>query len=238
MAKRLYQHSVLPHSDALAGLGELTHQLPPVAQAWLDRFGITELERLHHGIQWSEEKKYLVLPITNEHGYVVGTNSRYFGDNPKHPKYINSFSNASIFKVVVPREDAVGMGVRRALVLVEDLLSAIKVGRSYRTLCLTGTNLPDDLFLRCLGYCSTHSLSVVVWLDSNMHQKAVGYAKRFSQYLPARAVVDTDRDPKEHTDIEILDVLHRTIEVLPQRQVELAQDEPGRQQTVSEGESP
>jgi hypothetical protein len=217
MAKRLYQHSVLPHSDALTGLGELTFDLPPKAQTWLDKYGITQLEQLQNGIQWSETKQYLILPITNEHGYVVGTNSRYFGDNPKHPKYINSHSNASIFKLVSPSRDAF-----RSLVLVEDILSSIKVGRVCQSLCLTGTNIPSELFLRIISHCSRYQFSVIIWLDSNMHQKAIGYAKRFSQYLPSYAVIDTDRDPKEHTDLEIIDVLSRTLKILSPEQSTLA----------------
>lgn len=221
MAKKLYQHSVLSHADALRGLGELTFQLPPKAQDWLDKYGITQLEQIQHGIQWSESKQYLILPITNEHGYVVGTNSRYFGDNPKHPKYVNSNSNAHIFKVVAPVRPSIS-----AFVLVEDLLSAIKVGRHCSALCLTGTHLPDDLFLRVLSHCSVRHESVVVWLDANMHQKSVLYAKRFSQYLPAVPLIETDRDPKEHTDKEIVDLLSRATQVLPRRQGELAEVQP------------
>jgi hypothetical protein len=230
MAKRLYQHSVLPHADALAGLGDLSFELPTRAQAWLDKYGITQLEQIQNGIQWSESKKYLVLPITNEHGYVVGTNSRYFGDNPQHPKYVNNYSNAGIFKVVKPSSPCVN-----ALVLVEDLLSTIKVGRHTDALCLTGTNIPDDLLLRILSYCSSGNKAVIIWLDSNMHQKAVGYAKRFSQFLPAFAVVDREKDPKEHTDVEIVDVLSRASQAFPAGQNELAETQPGNQQVLPQG---
>lgn len=207
LSRRLGGGSLPPAITAsLESLGELTYSLPPGPLAWLEKYGITEHERLVFGYQWSEDKNLLIFPITSN-GRVIGFNGRYFGDNPKHPKYITKILDKNYvltFKPDVPAYPT--------LVLTEDVVSALKVGRQSHTMALLGTHIPAPLLARIVAYCLAHRLCAIVWLDGDKKPEALKWAKRLSQFIPATCIW-TEKDPKEYTNEEILEFLSSHIQV-------------------------
>jgi hypothetical protein len=89
------------------------------------------------------------------------------------------------------------------IVVVEDVVSAIKVGRVSTALPLFGNNLPSDWMVRI------HKLRpnrVLIWLDSNMVQQARKLAKKMNILLPSKTI-ETDLDPKYYSTEEIMEYL-------------------------------
>jgi hypothetical protein len=189
MAKKLYQHGTHPQSDPYLDTDGFTARIPAVALQWLYRYQVTDKEIHDHGICWNPAKDCLVLPVFDGSRLVV-TNSRYFGDNPDHPKYVTKGYKNQHFKLF-PRDG-------NTLVLCEDYLSALRVGRKYSAIPLLGAHVPLDLVLPLLGRYSC----ILVWLDPDKRLEAIKAANRISQYISSRAVL-SDRDPKEYTDEEI-----------------------------------
>lgn len=146
---------------------------------------------------WSEQERKLIFPIIDkELGYLQAWQYRYFGDNPKHPKWVGYGINDSLIHIV-------GMG-SNSLVLVEDLISADKVGHITPTLCLFGSNISLKRLatLKTLGYTE-----IVIWLDWDKKEYAIK-AAQLAQSIGLQArVIHTKLDPKEYDYESIIQTL-------------------------------
>jgi len=86
-----------------------------------------------------------------------------------------------------------GKASSSTVVFVEDIVSAIKVGRHYGTVCLFGSTIPES---RLLAICKNPFVTdIVFWLDNDKFETALEYAK-YTRPLCDTAVVLTDEDPK------------------------------------------
>jgi hypothetical protein len=93
------------------------------------------------------------------------------------------------------------------LVIVEDILSAIKVGRYCNSLALLGSYVPDDLITKLQKY-----EKIFIWLDYDKLSSSYKYAKRIKALtgLPVKVII-TKEDPKYINDTAI----KQHLEVLP-----------------------
>jgi hypothetical protein len=90
---------------------------------------------------------------------------------------------------------------RDAVFLVEDALSAEKVGKYADAVAILTTTAGDDLKNKLVG---TYK-HVVVWLDDDnvdVRRKQLALKTMFDPYVKV-TVLHTSRDPKRHTDSEI-----------------------------------
>lgn len=202
-------------------LGELTFKLPDNAAGWINKYELSETEIIRNQIQWSPEKSFLVLPMIDGHTQAIcGASCRYFGPNKDHPKYINYYlANKPKDPYALAKEPPKGTELS-ALVLVEDMVSAIKVARKASCLPLLGTNISPDLFERLVGLSVFSSSPVLVWLDPDKHQLSIKHARRFQQFITAHAVI-SDKDPKYYNTDKIHDILLSTLSVPAAKQGEL-----------------
>jgi hypothetical protein len=170
------------------------NKIPERALKWLSKYGVTERERYFHNILWCDLRQTLVFPVIRD-GKVTLTNERYFGNDPKHPKYL-TFGNKS-------REILVLQGpAKRTLVLVEDFISALKASRVITSIPLFGTTCPESV----LEWAPNHVSSIGVWLDLDKASEALREASRLSQRVPTVAVL-SQMDPKEYTVNQMTDIL-------------------------------
>jgi hypothetical protein len=202
--------------------GELTYKYPVQVEEWLNKYELTELECVRNQIQWSEARSLLVIPvidpISSKH---IAYNCRYFGDDPKMPKYINEYpegraaAQTSTFRtptrVFVP-----------SLVLVEDQISGIKIARQAHSLALLGTHLPAWLFDQLITYSWRTSSPILVWLDPDKHDVSIKYSRKFRQYTLSYPIL-SDKDPKYYNDKEINGFLSDAIRLSGAKQGALGQ---------------
>lgn len=92
----------------------------------------------------------------------------------------------------------------KTLVVVEDIISAIKVGRQYGSMPLFGAFLAPQQ-MAAIGRLGMDR--VVIWLDCDKYVAGMDYAKRMGVITPSVAI-QTYEDPKYYND----EVIHHIVE--------------------------
>lgn len=172
------------------------------ALAWLNKYGITDAERFKYKIGWSEVYESLVLPAFDRGGNLLLVQRRYFGDGP-FEKYHTKGAPESVVWTCRPaacdlRSDPFDT-YNGSIVLVEDYVSAIKVGRQAEVAPLWGSNLS----MRQIKALSDRWEELILWLDHNKTKEALKFRLRALPYFNAVWVVSTEKDPKDHDDNDI-----------------------------------
>lgn len=153
---------------------------------WLLKYNITR-EEVDNFFLWDENKEQLVYrnrDFTNTRNFKYKVKAFCYGEKPY-----------SIVGEVKP--------VKR-IVLVEDLVSAIKVSRHYNAVPLFGTTCPSEALKQLLRVSNI----ITVWLDKDVLKNALklrSYA--FKQGFSVVHLLRTDLDPKCYSDQEIIDYL-------------------------------
>jgi hypothetical protein len=181
-----------------------TYKLPSVALRWLDKYGVTEQERIVNRMVYDLDKDLLVLPIYDGDRLVV-VNCRYFGDNPDYPKYITKGWKSGHYKLFHQPQS-------RVYVLTEDYISALKVGRVANAIPLLGAHVSPTLVLSCLGKCDY----LRIWLDRDKADEAIRFAGRARQWHPNCATIVTEKDPKDYSTEEINEFILQSTKGVPQ----------------------
>jgi hypothetical protein len=191
--------------------------LPEDAYKWLKKYGITEEEVVRYDVGYDRKRDLLCFPLKEESGRIAAYTCRNFGPDRDKRKTL-TFGSLSHPVIIASPEAAKNIGV-----FVEDIISAIKVGRSFEAYPVLGSNIPLESLRwaqkRLLGPSGYHpSLEgipeppgVGIWLDRDMH----GKAHRFSRRLNAVAGFDlgfpvfTHKDPKEYGTEEIKKIVRK-----------------------------
>ena len=155
------------------------------ALQWLSKYFITHRDVVAHKMLWSDSWERLIFPVND------CWQGRYFGSENK-PKW---YSRGDIHNNI----HLLGPGRGRSLVLVEDLVSAIRVSAVSSVAPLFGSDIPDSWYRRL----SMVSPRLSLWLDWDKRTAAVKYAKRLNQFGFECSVIVTKQDPKELTEAEI-----------------------------------
>jgi hypothetical protein len=191
MAERAKEAAVT--LDEFANRLEFPRDFTPLDQAlfakepqhWLASYGITGDEIKKHGIGWSAKDSLLIFPWYNTAGNLLMWQGRNFSG--KGPKYVTKGPKSEVNAYI-------GNTRCDTLVVVEDFVSAIKVGRTFAAMPLWGA----DMTLGQVQTANKRFGDLVVWLDSNKVRDAVKLALRASQYMPT-CVVSSGLDPKQYS---------------------------------------
>jgi hypothetical protein len=158
------------------GEGEVVWSLPnaahfyPAARRWLHQYGITEEEREKYGLYCTNDfGGRLILPLRSRGGSrVVGFQARWMRLSEEGNDLVDKKKIKKYLTFVKPGETGVRFrNYTKARVdrvcVVEDIVSAIKVGRHIPSLAMLGTwkRMPNSLGLELSDSCT----SVVFWLD-------------------------------------------------------------------------
>lgn len=176
---------------------DLSSSIPAAPSNWLKKYQITPNEVARHRMSWSPSWERLIWPYFTPEGKLMFWQGRYFGHpEPGRPKYYNSGDPSAIMDIHgVEFMESCG----RTLVLVEDKLSAIKVGRMTTVMPLYGSNLPDEQ-LRALAMMFD---VVVLWLDHDMAYKMMGICNRMGNFFKEASMILTRGDPKVYGNAQI-----------------------------------
>lgn len=128
---------------------------------------------------------------------IVTVSCRNFG--VRGPKYLTK-GKKDYFKVVRPEVPS------DVYVLVEDYLSAIKVGRITNCIPLLSAHAPRKLILSLIGKASL----LRFWLDRDKATEAAKQAAKARQWIANCATIVTELDPKEYDDNQIKDILNES----------------------------
>ena len=170
---------------------------PTGPRRWLKQYGISEREVKDNGIRFNPDCNLLFFPLRGGSGTAC-TQSRNFGTNGAR-YYTDIYPDSCPYHLVLNSS-------RPNIVLVEDIVSAIKVGRFRDTCATLGTN-PKDC---CIAWLVKNYENFVIWYDDdNPHVKKSQRVlrNRLAQVGTARIVTGMGKDPKECSEKEIKEAL-------------------------------
>ena len=178
--------------------GDYSTIIPLEPLVWLRSYDISADEIAKHKIGWSTNLQRLIFPIFGEEGQLLMWQGRFFPASNLpgvrrakyftcgHPDEIQSFFG----------KDDAGEGL---VVVVEDVVSAIKVARVKPSMCLWGSELSLKKFKRISQYFK----HLVIWLDSDKESYQIRSGLKARPYFEAVSQVFTEKDPKSYTTSEI-----------------------------------
>jgi len=181
---------------------DFTRDIPLAGRLWLYSGGLTESMWSAYGIGYSPNLERVILPV-----YKINTSKElvWYQCRAIHkgqsPKYIQPSDSRDTVLF-----ESAGKETDTRCVVVEDILSAIKVGRTRKAFSLLGTKITTP---------QTNTLSkykeVTTWLDSDKAGVTGAYSIRKALQLvtEVRNVV-TEKDPKCYSDKEIKEILCQT----------------------------
>jgi DNA primase len=170
---------------------DCTSSLPEEPARWLEKYGITEREILVNHIQWSALHERLYFPIFDIYGNLCLLQGRYFGASNEAPRYsTRGLANTVLHWIGIPAD---------TVVVVEDVLSAIKVGRICCAMPLFGSTISVERIIAL----SSRFKQLVVWLDRDKAKYALKARLRASSYFDEVRTIITEKDPKCYSDQEI-----------------------------------
>jgi DNA primase len=84
------------------------------------------------------------------------------------------------------------------LILVEDVLSAIKVGRHYHTVAVLGSHINDAVIAQAIT-----KKRVMLWLDDDKYKESQAFSSRLRGLGILAVSLTSNKDPKCLADSEI-----------------------------------
>jgi len=195
---------------------DFTLSLPEQAAAWFLKGGVPLALVRSYGFGWSAALGRVVLPV-REAGKLTATIARSI-DGTK-PKYIAQMADkqaifASDPATRLPSAIKAQASFWPALVVTEDILSAVRVGRIVRAVAILGTASSDEriaAILRVLerGEVCAGVQRIGIWTDPDKAGLRASWLLHRSLELQGYEVrrITSARDPKLHTDREIRELL-------------------------------
>jgi len=170
-------------------------QLGLTALTWLRKYDIIESE--YKSFLWSDDREWLIFPFFDDADNMIAWSARNFSTSRPKPKYWHHGNISDLLHIV-------GKPHNETIVLTEDILSAIKVGRICEAMPVWGSNVP----LKTLQRLSDRFKRVGVWLDMDKARESLRTARRAEQIgLEAKTIISI-KDPKEYSADEINMRLH------------------------------
>jgi hypothetical protein len=177
---------------------DFTTNIPPQGLAWLWEFELTDLEIKTHNIGYSPLLNRVILPVYHDDKLVYWQGRNIGKITPKNPKYINISESGrkGIYFKIAPHKS-------KNVVLVEDIISTIKVGRVTDCYGLLYAYIPDDLVLKLAVTYDT----IILWLDWDKLTRMVSRVNRYRAFGLNVKKVATLQDPKAYDTARIREEL-------------------------------
>ena len=182
------EHESVVKDDYVLLPNDYTTTIPTKGLAFLYKY-ITAEDVEKYRVVYSPSYNRVIFPIY-EGNTLTCWQGRALGEVTKeNPKWViqrtigKKFNH---FKVV----KSVGS---RVIVLVENILSAIRVGSLSNSWALLGSYIPDELIYILLKEYS----KVVIWLDADMLKYAIRMRERFDMFGIVCQVIHTQQKPKD-----------------------------------------
>lgn len=169
--------------------------IPAVADEWLRHYDLTQTELIVNRVVWSEYRKLLIFPHFDDKNFLFGWQGRYFGDNKEHPKWTGKGN----FKEQIKLWGDLTTVKDTSIIIVEDIISTIKLSRSYISSCLFGSNIYINKYITI--YNTYKPKEFIIWLDKDKEKESRLFSLQLNKLgIPCR-VISTDLDPKCYSTI-------------------------------------
>jgi len=193
--KNKMEHQYNKNNDANSlDTSTFSPSVPTEALTWLKKYGISEAEYKHYGICWNTKTNSLVFPIYHDNKLIY-YQERYFGPDKDKPKYVTHGSKTQKLGYIK------NANFPKTIILVEDFVSAIKVGRYCTCAPLLGATIDGN----AVKWLADNFTRVRIWLDMDKAAESLRQASR----VPIKdiRVILSQFDPKDYTTQEIVKFL-------------------------------
>ena len=189
LRERVYKTNTLADGKSIY-LIETIKDIPQMAMRWLLKYDITREEILKYGISWDPVRKLLVL-LKNKNYW----QARNFG-----------FGNLKYLSQGMKPLTIYGEG--DTIVLVEDVLSAIKIARlrydGYSASPLLGSSLSKQAEAQLIRRYK----KIYIWLDRDKAKNAIRIKNRLRSLGVISKAIITELDPKEYNKEKLKEFLN------------------------------
>lgn len=172
----------------------------PKGWAWVYSYDLSPEDIKTNGIEYDPYAKRVIIPFFWTFGEKLGYQARKIYDEDTGPKYI-TYSKTPYGNVVW------GPNKTNEIVLVEDVISSIKVGKVTNSLAMLSTN-PHPMAKDFL----TQFDKFYIWLDMDNPQvirQALKLLKKL-RILGETKLISTPKDPKYYSKDDIERILYGT----------------------------
>lgn len=180
---------------------DIVSTIPAIADSWIKKYDLTLRELYEARVVWSEYRQLLIFPYFDDKGHLWGWQGRYFGNDPKHPKW----TGKGAFKEQIKVHGDLTRCKESSIIIVEDIISTIKLSRIYNTTCLYGSYI--DINKYCNIYNIYKPSKYIIWLDKDKEKESRLFSLQFNKLDIPSEVVSTERDPKEYNTLEIKEII-------------------------------
>ena len=186
--------------------------IPAEAHEWLNRYGLTQKELLDHNTVWSEQWKLLIFLYTKDlTRAVVAWQGRYFGTSQEVPKWWSQ-GNLKDINLILPATHLRDTEGQSTLVLVEDIVSAIKVSRLMNCKPLFGSYIDIS---NIYNIVKDKYSSLIIWLDHDKYKESRKYSVKLNNLGIDTYVIDTKKDPKEFNIEQMKEIYESQVSCYP-----------------------
>ena len=177
---------------------------PSAARVWVRQARVTDEEVKRYGISYSDRLGRVVLPVWRD-GVLVGYQARKIHEGDEGPKYYTRTSEPERMVFTVDNDSH-----RESVVLCEDVLSTIRVGRFMSAGAILGTST-SNYSLDLLTRGKKHAIIYLDYDNRVVINTSIKLKNKLELLLSNVDLIRTDRDPKGLSDIELQDVLYKYI---------------------------
>jgi hypothetical protein len=171
--------------------------LPYEPGNWLAKYNILKSEVVSNHIKWSPSRKMLIFPFYGEdEGDLLGWQGRCFDNSNRKYHTVGHVDTIFAYQNLTEADNS-------GIIIVEDLVSAIKVGRYGCSLPLLGSNIP----MTKRAHLRIVSDKLTIWLDYDKRAEAYRYADMMHMLGYQTLVIVTKEDPKEIDDEDLENIV-------------------------------
>ena len=172
---------------------DITTKFPKTTQEYLLGMYITQKDMINNFIHWSPSEERICFPIFVDNKY-IGWQGRSLTRKPKW--YSQGIDDKLIYLT---------NNIRSTVVLVEDIISAINVGKQIISCCcLFGSNLTLSR-MQALSLIGKDKF--ILWLDKDKERESMKRAEELRHLGFNCYSLTTDKDPKYYSQEDILNLL-------------------------------
>jgi hypothetical protein len=176
-----------------------------------NKFNLTNEEVILNKIKWCNKTERVIYPILSQDGDTKGYVSRYYRelsdkkyDGIKSRTYWINRSN-NYYNVSFPYCN--NYDVDGIFVLVEDIISSIRVARHVQCVALLSNSIPTNAMKFFLGK------NIVIVLDNDATVHALKIKQRYSLFFNSCQVISIDKDPKNMGNDELINKIINLIKI-------------------------
>ena len=169
------------------------------ATTYVNKFGFSEADTTLAGIGWSPRLRRLIIPVSNRTAENAGWIAKSFDQQPRYYTRTNTPEN-----MYWQRENT-DNGEPNSVLVVEDVLSALRGSEGISSFALLGTSLTNRMVRELSRYDKFY-----IWLDNDnsiVRQKQLEIFNKLSLYGDVK-MIKSNTEVKELSIDKVKDILY------------------------------